>query len=339
MLSEDDAKLVKKNYLMPKIAWYSLLALFPTGAICILLVMIDNIALGSSGMGTAQITAVIAVMVAEGAITIGCALGAKSALNSERWRALERASLPGTAQDPPSARDVYAGMGLFGVMNHLGTSAAMVAQANNLALPRPGRTLAIALLVPALLMVLAFIPRFADSAAQSSSTQKSAAQTLSALQTALEPGVSYVMADDPLERRQDNYRASGNVTGQDGDIVARVAITTDQAGAISGVVYSAKVDIEKTPQENLAFADEHFKRFHQLIHDIEAPQTAAGLLNSPQLPAEYCEAFLAGDYYTPLDVDLDNTGDLRAWAAFTTDPREEFDEYSAPQISIFLQAT
>lgn len=147
------------------------------------------------------------------------------------------------------------------------------------------------------------------------------------------------MADDPLERRQDSgYQVSGGITDQDGDIVARISIETDSQGAVDGVVYTASVDIEKTAQENLAFADENIDRLHELITDVDAPQVAAGLFNKPQLPAEFRESFLAGDYYTPLDVDLDNTGDLRAWATFSTDSRDEFDEYSSPRISIFLQA-
>ena len=147
------------------------------------------------------------------------------------------------------------------------------------------------------------------------------------------------MADDPLERRQDGgYQVSGNVTDQNGGIIARISIEKDSQGAVDGVVYSAHVDIEKSAQDNLAFADEIFDRLHELIANVDAPQVAAGLLNEPQLPAEFRESFLAGDYYTPLDYDLDNTGDLRAWATFSTDSREEFDEYSSPRISIFLKA-
>lgn len=208
-----------------------------------------------------------------------------------------------------------------------------------IALPRQGRAAATVFLAPILLLVLAFTPRFIDSAAQASSAQNSAAQTLSAFQDALEPGVSYVMADDPLERRQDSgYQVSGNVTDQDGDIVARISIETDSQGAVDGVVYTASVDIERAAQDNLAFADENIDRLYELIADVDAPQVAAGLFNKPQLPAEFRESFLAGDYYTPLDVDLENTGDLRAWATFSTDSRDEFDEYSSPRISIFLQA-
>lgn len=334
MLSDNKAKLVKKCYLVPKIARYSLLSLFPTGAAAILLVMIDNIALGSNGLGDLQLIAISAIMIAEGILTIACGLSAKTTLRSERWRAIERETHGG-----PVCPDSASGLNVFALMDLLGSSAAAIAHKQGIALSKPGRAAAAVFLTPILLLVLAFTPRFIDSATRASSAQNSAAQTLSAFQDALEPGVSYVMADDPLERRQDGgYQVSGNVTDQNGGIIARISIETDSQGAVDGVVYSAHVDIEKSAQDNLAFADEIFDRLHELIANVDAPQVAAGLLNEPQLPAEFRESFLAGDYYTPLDYDLDNTGDLRAWATFSTDSRDEFDEYSSPRISIFLQA-
>lgn len=334
MLSENEAKLVKKRYLVPKIARYSLLSLFPTGAAAILLVMIDNIALGSNGLGNLQLIAISSIMIAEGILTIACGLSAKATLRSERWRAIERETHGG-----PVCPDSASGLNVFALMDLLGSSAAAIAHKQGIALPRQGRAAAAVFLTPILLLVLAFTPRFIDSATRASSAQNSAAQTLSAFQDALEPGVSYVMADDPLERRQDGgYQVSGNVTDQNGGIIARISIETDSQGAVDGVVYNAHVDIEKSAQDNLAFADEIFDRLHELIANVDAPQVAAGLLNEPQLPAEFRESFLAGDYYTPLDYDLDNTGDLRAWATFSTDSREEFDEYSSPRISIFLKA-
>ena len=192
MLSDNKAKLVKKCYLVPKIARYSLLSLFPTGAAAILLVMIDNIALGSNGLGNLQLIAISSIMIAEGILTIACGLSAKATLRSERWRAIERETHGG-----PVCPDSASGLNVFALMDLLGSSAAAIAHKQGIALPRQGRTAAAVFLAPILLLVLAFTPRFIGSAAQASSAQNSAAQTLSAFQDALEPGVSYVMADDP----------------------------------------------------------------------------------------------------------------------------------------------
>lgn len=54
MLNANDEKLVRRYYLLPKAAWYSLASLFLTGGIAILLVMIDNIGLGSKGFGACR---------------------------------------------------------------------------------------------------------------------------------------------------------------------------------------------------------------------------------------------------------------------------------------------
>ena len=93
MLSARDTKLVERYYLLPKAAWYSLAALFLTGGLAILLVMIDNIGLGSSGFGDAQAFAMIALMAIEGATCIACGVAARRGLGSEHWQELERRAM------------------------------------------------------------------------------------------------------------------------------------------------------------------------------------------------------------------------------------------------------
>ena len=137
---------------------------------------------------------------------------------------------------------------------------------------------------------------------------------------------------------------SGNITDENDDPVANVAIETDESGAVDSVVYSADVDIARTPEENLAFAEESFARFYEAISSVNLEAEGielldTGLVNAPVLPEQFRRVFLAGDYYTTIDVDLDNTGTLRAWALFDTEPKEEFDEYSSPRISIYLMAS
>ena len=91
------------------------------------------------------------------------------------------------------------------------------------------------------------------------------------------------------------------------------------------------------------FAEECFARFYEAISsvDVEAEGIElldTGLVNAPVLPDQFRQAFLAGDYYTAIDTDLDDTGTLRAWALFDTEPKEEFDEHTNASISIYLLA-
>lgn len=377
MLSARDAKLVKRYYLLPKAAWYSLVALFLTGGLAILLVMIDNIGLGSKGFGDLQLIAMAALMIAEGALCIACGVVARHGLASAHWQELEREAIGGNANvgtnpavvggigvasagrladtldnddlDALSsgleiAGGAMAAYGFFDTMRRMSNAAAAVAHAHGLELPGLGRTCLLVIGLPLLLLTLFFVPRFIDSAAQSSAAQHASARTIQAFNAALEPVCSYTLADDPLEHRQDSgYRVSGNITNEDGDIVANVSVETDECGAVDSVVYNADIDITCTPEENLAFAEESFARFYEAISsmDVEAEGIElldTGLVNAPVLPEEFRQGFLTGDYYTAIDMDLDDTGTLRAWTLFDTQPKEEFDEYTSPRISVFLMA-
>lgn len=377
MLDAHDEKLVKRYYLLPKAAWYSLAALFLTGGLTILLVMIDNIGLGSKGFGDLQMAAMIVLMITEGAACIACGVAARRGLGSAHWQELEREALGANADIETSpavvggigvgaagrvvdaldnddldalstglqiAGGAMAAYGFFDTMRRMSNAAAAVAHAHGMALPGLGRTRLLVLGLPLLLLTLAFVPRFIDSATQSSADQEASARTIRAFNAALEPVCSYTLADDPLEHRQDSgYRVSGNIADENDDLVANIAVETDEYDAVDSVVYNADVDITRTPEENLAFAEESFARFYEAISsvDIEAEGIElldTGLVNAPVLPEKFCQTFVTGDYYTAIDTDLDNTGTLRAWALFDTEPKEEFDEYSSPCISIYLIA-
>ena len=377
MLSARDAKLVKRYYLLPKTAWYSLVALFLTGGLAILLVMIDNIGLGSKGFGGLQLIAMAALMIAEGAVCIACGVVARRGLGSAHWQELEREAIGGNANigtNPAVAGDIgvaaagrlvdtldnddldalstgleiagaaMSAYGFFDTMRRMSRAAAAVARAHGMELPGLGRTRLLVIGLPLLLLTLSFVPRFIDSAAQSSASQEASARTIQAFNAALEPVCSYTLADDPLAHHKDSgYRVGGNITDEDGDIVASVSVETDERGAVDSVVYNADVDIVRTPEENLAFVEECFARFYEAISSVDVGAEGielldTGLVNAPVLPEEFRQAFLTGDYYTAIDTDLDDTSTLRAWALFDTEPEEEFDEYTNASISIYLLA-
>ncbi len=377
MLSARDAKLVKRYYLLPEAAWYSLVALFLTGGLAILLVMIDNIELGSKGFGDLQLITMAALMIAEGAACVACGVVARHGLGSARWQELEREAIGSNADiktNPAVAGGIgvaaagrlvdtldnddldalstgleiagaaMSAYGFFDTMRRMSKAAAAVAHAHGMELPGLGRARLLVIGLPLLLLTLSFVPRFIDSVAQSSEAQEASARAIRAFNTALEPVCSYTLADDPLERRQDGgYRVSGNITDENGDIVANISVETDEYGTIDSVVYNTDVDIARTPEENLAFAEENFARFYEAISsvDVEAEGIElldTGLVNAPVLPDQFRQTFLTGDYYTAIDMDLDDTGTLRAWVLFDTEPKEEFDEYTSPQISVFLMA-
>lgn len=136
---------------------------------------------------------------------------------------------------------------------------------------------------------------------------------------------------------------TGRITDENGDGIARITLETDEHGLVTGVIYSSEVDIERTTEENLARAEQAFARFHNALAtaaptDEGVEYADMGLLAAPNLPEDFRQAFLANDYYTELDIDMEDTGTLRAWALFSTEPEDEFDEYTDTSISIYLQA-
>lgn len=377
MLDARDEKLVRKHYLLPKVAWYALAALFPTGGFTILLVMIDNIALGSSGFGDLQLAVMVALLVTEGALCIACGLAAKAGLRSEHWQELERAAMglnAGASANGAIAGGIgvaaggrlvgtlggddldalgtgleiaggsMAAYGFFETMNRMSKSAAAVGHAFGVKLPGLTRTRLAAFVLPFLILVLAFIPRFMESASQTSAAQEAAAHTVAKVARALEPVSDRVSADDPsLQRRDSGYDVTGRITDENGDGIARITLETDEHGLVTGVIYSSEVDIERTTEENLARAEQAFARFHNALAtaaptDEGVEYADMGLLAAPNLPEDFRQAFLANDYYTELDIDMEDTGTLRAWALFSTEPEDEFDEYTDTSISIYLQA-
>lgn len=314
----------------------------------------------------------LVLMIAEGATCIACGVAARRGLGSAHWQALganadietsptvvggigvgaagrvvdalDNDDLDALSTGLQIAGGAMAAYGFFDTMRRISNAAAAVARAHGMELPGLGRTRLLVLGMPLLLLTLAFVPRFIDSATQSSASQEASARTIRAFNAALEPVCSYTLADDPLEHRQDSgYRVSGNITDENDDPVANVAIETDESGAVDSVVHSADVDIARTPEENLAFAEESFARFYEAISSVNLEAEGielldTGLVNAPVLPEQFRQAFTVGDYYTAIDDDLDNTGTLRAWVLFDTEPKEEFDEYTNASISIYLLA-
>ena len=86
---------------------------------------------------------------------------------------------------------------------------------------------------------------------------------------------------------------------------------------VDGVVYTASVDIDPNARtgEPRRCGGCLSTRLHAAIADVDAASKGIELADTglyqqtPVLPAGIRESFLAGDYYTPLDIDLDNTGD------------------------------
>ncbi|MFR2951092.1 MAG: hypothetical protein ACLTKG_07155 [Collinsella intestinalis] len=94
---------------------------------------------------------------------------------------------------------------------------------------------------------------------------------------------------------------SGNITDEDGDIVASVSVGTDDSGAVDSVVYNADVDIAHARGKPCLCRR---RSFYEAISSVNVGRRNrlldTGLVNAPVLPDQFRQAFLTGDYYTAM---------------------------------------
>ncbi len=373
MLDENDVKLVKRSYLLPKIAWYSIASIPLTTVLVILLTMYDNITFGTVGSDIFQFIVFIALVVIETIVGIVCCVKTKSNANSAHWQELERSSVGrNTRTDMNDAvaggvgmaiggnlvkaigddgLDIFgstlqaaggavAAYGFFESMNRLSKSAAAVGRAHGIRLPRLGAVRLAALGTPLIVLALASAPRLVNSANTAAAAQDQAAAAMAELTSALERAGADVSADDPIEQRENSgYIATGRLIDESGEPGACVTVKTDESGVVTSLMYDSPVDLRATPEENLARAEEGLAQLYGALHGADVRYADSGLSVSPLFPEEFRLAFLGGDYYTELSSDLDDTGTLHAWAFFSTAPRDEFNEYTDPSLGACLMAS
>ena len=125
--------------------------------------------------------------------------------------------------------------------------------------------------------------------------------------------------------------------------MANVAVETDECGAVDSVVYNADIDITRTPEENLAFAEESFARFYEAISSVDIEAEGIELLdtrlvNAPVLPEKFCQRSSPATITPPSTRTSTTPAHCVRGRSLTPNRKEEFDEYRTPCISIYLIA-
>ena len=111
MLTDEDKKLVRRLYLWPKLGTYFLLAIFPTLAAWVVLIMIDDIALESRGTYEAGLFAFIPVVLVYLVISVVLLVRSRHLAGSEEWARVERAALVPPV-DASTPGELHAALGL-----------------------------------------------------------------------------------------------------------------------------------------------------------------------------------------------------------------------------------
>ncbi len=367
MAAANTQRLIRKAVILPRVALASLAAAFLVGLLAIVLAMIDGVFLESDDLALNEVIGAGVVMVACGIVCIASFLMARRAA-----RDLERIGFD-RPDDSIAQSAVIGGLGVSGagriaqssdnpfveaagnaaeiagmatsaagvahMMKSTGDQASRAAAALGQTAPSARPYVAATLIIPCLLVVAVFIPRFIDTARTNEADQIAAAQTVTAVCNALEARCEDVYADDPIDQRNSSgYRVHGSLRGYDAERNAKIAVYISKEGIVEKVVYNIDVDISRSADATREQANRDITALARALSAADVKIMADGLLNTPSIPDEFVTRIENDSYYQEFTLDIEDTGDLCVWMVFSTDTREEFDEYSDPSIHLYLNA-
>lgn len=161
-----------------------------------------------------------------------------------------------------------------------------------------------------------------------------------AAQDALEPVCKRVAADDPYESYHDyGYRIIGYLGDNDlGAQAAYVYLSFDADGMPTDVDYTSQIDPEASLADNLACTEQDIATLcAPPLNGLGISVATPGLLTPCSLSDEFKQAFLAGSLYEEISIKTEDES-IKSYYTFDTEPKEEFDKYTHPEISLMLSA-
>lgn len=160
-----------------------------------------------------------------------------------------------------------------------------------------------------------------------------------AAQDALEPVCKRVAADDPYESYHDyGYRIIGYLRDNDlGAQAAYVYLSFDADGMLADVDYTSQIDPEASLTDNLACTEQDIATLCAPLNGLGISVATPGLLTPCSLSDEFKQAFLAGSLYEEISIKTEDES-IKSYYTFDTEPKEEFDKYTHPEISLMLSA-
>ena len=193
--------------------------------------------------------------------------------------------------------------------------------------------------VPAIVLLGVYIPQFVQGNNELQARKAAAAEQLAIAQDALEPVCERVAADDPYESYHDySYRIIGYL--RDNDLGAQAAyayLSFDADGMLTDVDYTSQIDPEASLEDNLAGAEQDIATLCAPLNGLDISVATPDLLAPCSLSDEFKQAFLAGSLYEEISIKTEDES-IKSYYAFDTEPKEEFDEYTHPEIRLMLSA-
>ena len=371
MISEKEKKRIQRYCIYPKIALTALIMAFVLCLEIIPLEMIDDLVFHNKGFQPRGMYIAITMVVINVMIFCYCTLRPRFGMRGKEWKNLQTrlnvdqtetdrsAQIAGTIamqssgrllrkSDSDAAKNIGGAMEAAAAVEAVATAAEILAETGNNAevmaeayrVPIPNikkRLIAFAIL-PVMLLIGAYIPQYMEGNQEKQKNIEIATERIDKVKAAMETVCVYVSADDPKETYKDyGYHVIGNLRQREKGVPASyVYITLDEKGVIKDVHYTEELDIHKSLEENLNRIEKDFEILHGPLENRDVAVVNPKLLTLYKMPDEFKEAFLAGSLYESIHIHTDDAP-VQVSCSFDTDTKEEFDEYSRPDISLMLR--
>ena len=371
-LTEQEKKRIQRYCTYPKIAAAALVMSFVACLLMLPLQMINDIAFHQKEFQAAGIYTAIALTAIELAIFCYCALAPRFGMQGKQWKELQsRLAVAQTNKDrsagvagvlaaqaagrllKDSDNDVARNLGgaaeIAGAVGAVATAADVLAETSSNAealaaaygveIPSAKKQIITLIAVPVIVLLGAYIPQFVQGSSELHARKAAVAEQLAITQDALEPVCERITADDPCESYHDyGYRIIGYLRDNDlGPQAAYVYLSFDADGTLTDVDYTSQIDPEASFEDNLARVEQDIATLCAPLNGLDISVAAPGLLMPCSLSDEFKQAFLAGSLYEGISIKTEDKS-IKSYYTFDTDPEDEFDEYTHPEISLMLSA-
>lgn len=377
MLTQEEAKLVKTYYTLSFISVLCIPGIFALAGVWLVMCMLGDLVFHGQGLWIAGmviwlvLTFVLVVLACYGRLRVVFGMRkdawkaivqkAQVAQSDKTYRAelfggigtaaagrmMQQSDNPdvaGAGQVAEVVGDAVA-MGAFAAGSAvMGNNAKSVARAFGIQLPKLWKFALLVIVLPLIVLVIAYIPSFVSSSNITQASQERAAQPVYDLEKAFEEGCASVIANDPLADGYDErgYTVYGNLYEYEDERDSHISVTVGNDGLVHEVTYSLSFDYDESLAANLKQAKADFAKLHEMLAACDVEYVSNKIADFDAIPAKFEKAFLAGSPYEGVGVtmsdDRDEGGAFNR-VSFLTYAEEDITEYSDPCIHISLEGT
>ena len=370
MLSKKEEKIIKTYCILPMTAAVSLLMMVVSSFFWILLVMIHDIAFHGSGTFDSGLYGYLALVIFCIIFSLYGLLRVKIGQRRKFWIDLEnRAAIEFHSKDYSAQAagvvglasagrlmersdnertktagglmQAAAGIGaiflVFSIAKEMQTRSRFVADAFGLKVPKTSKVLTFVALLPIVALLAVYIPRYVELGKANALEKAAVSQTISAMESVFEEEFPMVMSDDPYE----SYLSSGyDVTAYLHDFDEPLDFymkATVKESSVYEITYKADIDITADAEENAKTANEAFAKLNSALQKCQVDFKAQSLLDVYSLPDDFVSQFKDGGVYEEFSVSENTADGCKIFVMYSTDSREEYNEYSSSYIYMTIE--